>query len=334
MWAFSVNGRDLLFGQAMYNLFTLLTGSCGWVAKGSGDGTGGHFSATDGTALTNGGHGAFGFFNVGSWIRLQSPTTGINGQKREFIFQCGSGTNGTWSLRTKYSPNVTGSTGFTGGSPSATRVPSATDEIVIWGDGTDASPTYASWGGAGNNDHYFSCHIMADSDGDDGYCWAICGEPGYQSPVPSFGCMAMDIMRQGTFDPSDPDPMVLYMNAGSGNGYNIDLTGGSSCHALVGPYTGQANSWQGVVLTGPAGWYATGTDFWSGTSGDDRCFIPYWKRTSSPYSDKGLSSLFLASMQIRQNFTIMSTSPGNGGDRLYVGYVLLPWPPNTPCIHP
>lgn len=48
--------------------------------------------------------------------------------------------DGAGGWRVKVSPRA----GFTGGSPSATRVPSAADERVWWGGGTDASPTYQS----------------------------------------------------------------------------------------------------------------------------------------------------------------------------------------------
>ena len=62
--------------------------------------------------------------------------------RRELCWQV----NGSGQVRAKYSPRA----GFTGGSPSATQVPSATDERVFLGGGTDASPTYVTlWPSSG-----------------------------------------------------------------------------------------------------------------------------------------------------------------------------------------
>lgn len=49
-------------------------------------------------------------------------------------------TNGSGGVRVKISPRA----GFVGGSPSSTRVPSATDERVLIGAGTDADPEFTS----------------------------------------------------------------------------------------------------------------------------------------------------------------------------------------------
>jgi len=72
-----------------------------------------------------------------SWFVLQGKGRSDAGVvvRRELCFQL----DGAGLCRIKYSPRG----GFVGGSPSTTRVPSATDEQLVWGGGTDASPTFA-----------------------------------------------------------------------------------------------------------------------------------------------------------------------------------------------
>jgi hypothetical protein len=111
---------------AMYDLKELLK-SAGHTVPSSGDGTT-YFSASDG--ITTGASGAGGLGNTSAWFRLRL----VNGE--EFTFQRGA-TNLVW--RIKHSR-----TGFGAGSPSATQTPSETNEAVLWGGGSDASPTYAA----------------------------------------------------------------------------------------------------------------------------------------------------------------------------------------------
>ena len=66
--------------------------------------------------------------NTSAWFRISNPD-GV-----EYVCQRGIN-NLQW--RVKVSPTV----GFTGGSPGATQVPSATDEGIVLGGGTDASPS-------------------------------------------------------------------------------------------------------------------------------------------------------------------------------------------------
>lgn len=112
--------------EAMYNIKTYLV-SAGWVVKASGTGSSGTGSGTynaTGDSLTTAALTA----NVAAWFRIQDPA-GV----REYTFQRTT-SNTTW--RIKYSASAK----FTGGSPAAAQTPSATDEAVKYGSGTDASP--------------------------------------------------------------------------------------------------------------------------------------------------------------------------------------------------
>jgi len=113
----------------------------GGLVKSSGDSLS-YFASSDG--ITHSGSGAGGMGNAGAWFRYQSPA-GAGG--REYTFQRSTANN--W--RHKYSFAA----GFTGGSPSATQTPSATDERIVLGAGTDASPSYA----AGFNANASKVHI-------------------------------------------------------------------------------------------------------------------------------------------------------------------------------
>jgi hypothetical protein len=72
--------------------------------------------------------------------------------------------NAQW--RVKYSAQA----GFSGGTPSATQTPTATDGALRFGGGTDASPTYSTWlatdatyqlyGGAGAEGWWFATKVI------------------------------------------------------------------------------------------------------------------------------------------------------------------------------
>ncbi len=84
---------------------------------------------------SGGGAGAGGMANANAWFRIREPG-GAGG--REWTFQRDTVNNTDW--RVKFSALD----GFTGGTPGATQTPSAADEHVIFGSGTDASPTHTT----------------------------------------------------------------------------------------------------------------------------------------------------------------------------------------------
>jgi len=137
----SVNNLPATGAEAVYRLKQTLV-NASWSVKASSDGTtynstGDQITGTTSLAATN------------AWFRIQDP-----GTRREFVFQ--RTTNNTlW--RIKFSE----SSKFTGGTPGVTQVPSATDEGVIFGSGTDASPTGAA---LFNTDATYRCHAIAFSD--------------------------------------------------------------------------------------------------------------------------------------------------------------------------
>ena len=116
--------------QAMYELKGLLK-LAGWSVLSSSDGT--TYNAA-GDQISNGGAGANGMANNSAWFRIRSPA---GAGAVSFTFQRGT-TNQAWRIKRSRTA------GFTGGSPGATQTPSATDEGIMTGGGTDAAPTYVN----------------------------------------------------------------------------------------------------------------------------------------------------------------------------------------------
>lgn len=115
--------------EALYAWKTLLK-AAGWTVTTSSDGT--TYSAVA-DVITTGASGANGLANSKAWFVIANPAG------PSLCFQRSTSANETW--RVKFSARA----GFTGGSPGATQVPSATDEgTAMLGSGTDASPGFAT----------------------------------------------------------------------------------------------------------------------------------------------------------------------------------------------
>lgn len=133
--AYVLNQKPTTYGQALSLLTEMLAGA-GWLYMESGDGLS-SFGA--GKVFTNfTASAANSWNNSKAWVRMQDP-----GGTKEFVFQTGPGTGGAIdrTVRFKYSPGAK----FVSGSPSATVAPSATDEKMVLGSGTDASFTSLLW---------------------------------------------------------------------------------------------------------------------------------------------------------------------------------------------
>ena len=115
-------------GRVAFNTKETLE-DAGWTILGSGDGLAAFSSSGD--VISNEGTGANGMHNDDAWFRMQSP----DGQ-REFTYQVTAVSSAAPRARIKYSISA----GFSGGAPSATQTPSATDEELVSGSGTDAAP--------------------------------------------------------------------------------------------------------------------------------------------------------------------------------------------------
>lgn len=149
----SVNDAPATGNFAMYDIIaTLLQG--GWTKKADSDGT--TYSST-GVQVTGGNTGTNGLGNTNAWVRMADPANG-----RELCIQRGT-TSLLWRIKISHSAK------FTGGTPSATQVPSATDEQVLNGTGTDAAPV---GGTVFTADNLYHLHCGCDNAAPYDFWWA------------------------------------------------------------------------------------------------------------------------------------------------------------------
>lgn len=99
--------------------------AAGWTIEESSDGT--TYNAS-GDEITHAGSGAGGMANTKAWFRMSNGGVEYTVMRGTIDYQ----------YRIKCSPLAT----FSGGTPGATQTPTATDEKVLLGAGTEGTPTY------------------------------------------------------------------------------------------------------------------------------------------------------------------------------------------------
>ncbi len=176
-------------GTALYREKELLK-SAGWTVVRSSDGV--SFGTSDlWTSGTPAGVNR-------AWVQLQSPD-GV----RQIVIQKGTTTTGA---RVKYSK----ASKFTGGSPSATVTPSATDEVIGLGAGTDASPTFgvmfSSFGSGGG------VILYGGADQEAPYDFYFSGLVDATTWDAAHGLALLSVAATHA---TDPDPYVLYVDGTS-----------------------------------------------------------------------------------------------------------------------
>lgn len=208
------------YGAAMSLIAEMLV-SAGWTYKASGDGLSGYSST--GKIFTGTGTGALGWNNNRAWARLQDPAAG-----RELVMQHSA----AGGLRIKYSFSAK----FTGGSPAATVTPSATDERVFWGAGTDASPTLSAFFPAGVATTTVKFHGRANDASPYGFWWCC-------NTTPAGAIGAGFMMDPVTSVPEDIDPVVFHI--GATGAYNSAGWGHSAAVHSVSAYLTPGTTNQG-----------------------------------------------------------------------------------------
>lgn len=199
-------------GAVWYNLKELLK-TAGWTVKSSGDGLSAFSSSSD--VITVPGTGAGGMSNANAWFRIQMPTH--LGVTRELLVQAASSSTIT-SLLYSFSA------GFTGGSPSATVAPTATDSKSIKG---SAAGFLA--------DNSYHMNMGADDAAPYGFFMASISVGNPNSAAG--GGLILDPILENSGSPGDPDPYV-WTFPGT-NGFTIStMTGNSGGGAWYGKGTG------------------------------------------------------------------------------------------------
>ena len=191
-----------------------------WSVLSSSDGT--TYNST-GDQITTATTGAGGMNNTNAWFRIQAPP--IGGVTRELCIQRTTVNN----YRLKYSYSA----GFTGGTPGATRVPSATDEGVFFGSGTDAAPTGALLFRTTSN-----AYIMSLGDITDGYCFFVGSLRTFQSQVPDLqGCLFFDKISDNSISVGDVDGYLCYAHSGTNQSVQNETEFGNTTASPAAAFT-------------------------------------------------------------------------------------------------
>lgn len=312
---FDTNTIPATGSVCLYKLLAKLIAQ-GWTKPKDSDGT--TYSAV-GAQILSGAAGGNGLGNTSAWFVVHDP----NGL-RSFCFQRGI-SNLVW--RAKYSKAA----GFTGGAPSNTQVPSAADEALLLGGGTDAAPTYATLFGADGTLRFNCC--AADASVGYGFYFDAFTAGNANSAHYS---MMLDIMAAGSGPPTDPDPSVIYMaNAGAGGAtaWGADLYGGTtSTRSYLGAsflnLLGMAlQTTAGIrAFPGDAAGHGVGTN--PTTAQDDGVPIFYARPATAfvaPSGYKGCSSLLRWSGTLRSNMATISNTGVLSRDKIWINGCLLPW---------
>ena len=303
-----INGNIPLTGAlAMWDVISMLI-SAGATKLADSDGT---TYSSSGTRVTGGGSGSNGLGNTSAWVRLQLPGG------RELTIQRGA-SNTVW--RVKYSASAH----FTGGSPGATQTPSATDEAIRLGGGTDASPTYTSifatdatyklYGGAGG--------------ATDGFWFAtVLTAGGTQSAGMFFDPLSSSSTGDG-------DACVIGVSI-SGSAFTSSVLGSNAASATTGGVMG----WLRYGLAG-SGFGATPgltvndgtTAVWPNNAGanpntakDALRLVEYARKSSlaAPTGPKGISGFVMWNASSRA--ALETYTVGSARDRIALGDVNFPW---------
>lgn len=290
--------------EVMFRLKKLLK-AVGWTVPSSSDGT--TYNAA-GDQITTDGSGAGGLDNNNAWYRLQDP-----GGRREFVFQR-STNEYTW--KAYYSALAK----FSGGSPDAVTLPTATDEVQVIGSGGSFD---GSWGWGGVSVSNYKWHIGADNA-------AVGGVYGFYivsrqlTTGNSHRRLVLDPLKvgsypDGTVGDADADPAVVWMASGTAFGVGSPSIGTWYKYGLA------SASWDTAPqVLGLAGF--PGSVGISPYSGQDLGLAPiYHSTTVSKEQVKGWSAaLEWVGVGARNTYDTLGLSTSSS--RVIFDDVSLPWP--------
>lgn len=308
---------------AMWQLIARLV-AAGWTQQGSGDGS--TWSNSGAGPVANGGTGATGLGNSTAWVRLRMPADG-HSITREITIQRQS-SDVLWTIKYSFSA------GFSGGSPSATVAPTASDTQTI------CSGYYVF---PANNT--YRNHVVVGG-ATEGYSFWMGGYATPAGGAPTH-CFALDMLASGYFTAEDYDPAVWYCaNTPNQAHYALLRTGlgGEAYGALtyLGKLVGGGGSW--LAVTAGVATNTSGYSFWAADANsgvgvnpcnakDAGLFITWCRRftLATTTGEKGISRLMRAK---GSNRVTASTGNFDGGTKnwLLMGDVWLPWGGVDPLI--
>jgi hypothetical protein len=289
-------------GAALFDIKSVFKASGGTVPRSS---TGLVYNAS-GDEIVTGATGVGGF-NTGAWFVV------VMADGRSYLVQTGqvgsAGVSGGNAWRVLYSRSA----GFTGGTPGTTRCPTATDQQILIGGGTDSSPTYAAF----SNTSPVRLHVAVESAQINGVVpFAIVGtsSPGITKQGPTWFCEPMAPGSHST----DADPSV-HMCVGA----SVADPSGSNVSGWVAYGTG-SQAW--VAMTPNFGPYngAMGVDL---ATGNDSNGYPTWTAlVAGSQRQKGVGGAMAFKGSAR---AYPSTANRSTDARLYLGACVYLYAMNT-----
>jgi hypothetical protein len=350
-FSFLYNQTPATFTKGMYDWMLFMVGDPSWTCVKSGDGLT-NYSSTQSVFSTDS-SGAGGMGNNRAWFVLKHP-----GSTRELCFQRSS-IETYW--RVKYSVN-----GFGAGSPSSTQTPSASDEKILLGSGTDASPVMDS---LFNHLTANSFVLTAGADNADGYAFYMFtynkGDLRNPNSIKTFfmfdslssGPYALPVAPSTSNTQLDTDPFAIAI--GNSPGYHNTIWLGRaadvdpSATKFAGYIAKGVSSREAFVNLSIAGWGdSSGSNAWCPSTNqelnphnsyEDLCPILYfYKNANSPNSldpsqgYKGVSNNFFMGSLQRNNGDLYNyddpadPDPNTQGRKIYIGGFALPWNNQNP----
>lgn len=316
-YSFDVNNSTMTGPAAIFKLKELLK-SVGWTVKSSSDGT--TYNST-GDQITTGSSGAGGLANNSAWFRIQMPSVSvIFPANREFVFQRNS-TNVLWTIRYSYSA------GFTGGTPNATTLPTATDQQTLF-NGTffaaDSSYRYNAAAGGASEGYSF---------------WSGCFPSGGGNP--SGGALCFMEMQSGSYSSLDADPYVIYCDANVAAFQTARIQASSSCWFRKG-LTNESFTTvgAGTYINATNAVFPNNADSNPHNGNDDTVSIPFIGMVRVPTTVlleypagwKGLCDVMRWNGTSRTTGDTLSVSSAGAKDRIVYRDVNLPWNGSTPTV--
>lgn len=319
-YTFSINNVFTLGSQVYWALEQALA-AAGWTKTQDSDGT--VYSAV-GAQVTHNGVGVNGLNNVSAWFVMQAPA--VAGQQRSFSFQRGANA-GAW--RIKYSPAA----GFIGGAPGPVQTPSAADERILAGGGTDALPTYDGTNQP-NGAATIRMHITAGQ-GPESYNFVLWSFTNGTTTYSAFGSLILDVLLPNSTPVGDTDPAIVCISK---------LEGPLRTPTM---WAAPANGWVQGFANSPLCWNGNGTQWQLGlppgvdpfTGSDQLTPVFYGKMDAPPKFYKGISTLFYggtvrrASMDTYnligvRDFVYVETA---SGANVVIAYAI-PWDGSVPIL--
>ena len=337
------NPKPATFPQGMYDWMTFMTGSPGWTCVKSGDGLSSYSSSqsvfTDTSSMNNN----------KAWFVLRQPN-----YTRQICFQRGS-SDTNW--RIKYSIS-----GFSGGN--ASQTPSASDEQIILGSGTDSAPSMGVFFNGLTSGSFCMSSAANDSDGYAFYMFAY--NSGDLRSANSIKLLFMfDAIKSGPYDmvtssllDTEPFAIAIANSAAYNNpiwmGSSADHSAGSPkfkgyvCKGISGreSFVNLSIAAWGIPSTNPSNncWAPSlNQELNPHNSYEDLCPIYYFYKNSAVPASldpaqgyKGMSgNFFMGSLQRSNgdlyNYQDPSTmDPDTSGKKIYISGFALPWNNQTP----